>query len=83
MPTMAFDQTLAERGALASYGVNLREVGRQSAHHVQRVLAGARPGELPVENVTHLSFTLNRRTAKEIGVNVPPAMIVRFDRVIE
>ena len=83
MPTMVFDVTLAERGALVSYGVNLREVGRQSANHVQRMLAGARPGDLPVENVTHLTFALNRRTAKEIGVAVPPAMIVRFDRVIE
>jgi len=83
MPTMMFERTMAERGALASYGVDLREIGRQSATHVQRVLAGVRPGDLPVENVTRLTFVLNRRTAQEIGVVVPPAMLVRFDRVIE
>jgi len=50
---------------------------------VQRILAGTPPGELPVENVTRLAFVLNHRTAKEMGIAVPPAMLVRFDRVIE
>jgi putative ABC transport system substrate-binding protein len=83
LPTMAYEQSLAEQGALVSYGVDIREVGRQSAKYVQRVLDGASPADLPVENVTRLSFVLNRRTAREIGVIVPPAMLVRFDRVIE
>jgi putative ABC transport system substrate-binding protein len=83
MPTMVYEQTMAERGALASYGVSYFEIGRESAKNVQRLLAGARPGELPVENVTRLAFVLNLRTAREIGVAVPPAMLVRFDRVIE
>ena len=83
LPTMTYSLTVVERGALVSYGVDTREVGRQSARYVQRVLGGARPSDLPVENMTRLDFVLNRRTAKEIGVKVPPAMIVRFDRVIE
>lgn len=83
LPTIMYDQALAERGALLSYGTDMHEVGRQSAKYVQRVLAGAAPGELPVENVTHLSFVLNQRTARQIGVAVPPATLVRFDRVIE
>ena len=83
MPTMVYAETMAEAGALVSYGIDYREGGRQSAKNVQRMLAGARPGDLPVENVTRLAFVLNRRTAQEIGVKVPPAMIVRFDRVIE
>jgi putative ABC transport system substrate-binding protein len=83
MPTMVFDLRLAERGALASYGVDTREVGRQSAKYVQHVLAGIRPADLPVENVTRLVFVLNQRTAREIGLPVPPAMLVQFDRVIE
>lgn len=83
MPTMMSTTTMAERGALASYGVDYREIGLYSAKYVQRVLAGARPGDLPVENVTRLAFVLNRRTAQEIGLAVPPAMLVRFDRVIE
>jgi len=83
MPLMIYEQTLAERGALVSYGVDYREIGRQSAKNVQRMLAGARPGDLPVENVSRFAFVLNRRTAQEIGVAIPPAMLVRFDRVIE
>ena len=83
MPMMVYDQAVVERGALVSYGVDTREVGRQSAKNVQRMLAGARPAELPVETVTRLAFVLNRRTAQEIGLAVPPAMLVRFDRVIE
>jgi putative ABC transport system substrate-binding protein len=83
LPTMVWDQTIAERGALVSYGVDIREIGRHSAKYVQRILAGARPGDLPVENVTRLAFVLNRRTAQELGLAVPPAMLVRFDRVIE
>ncbi len=83
LPTMVHDEGLAERGALASYGIDSREVGRQSAKHVQRVLSGASPSDLPVENVTHIVFVLNRRTAKEIGLRVSREMLVRFDRVIE
>jgi putative ABC transport system substrate-binding protein len=83
MPTMVYDQAKAERGALVSYGVDTREIGRESAKHVKRMLEGARAGDLPVENVTRLTFALNRRTANEIGVVVPPAMLVRFDRVFE
>jgi putative ABC transport system substrate-binding protein len=83
LPMMVYDQTVVERGALMSYGVDIREVGRQSARNVQRMLAGARPADLPVETVTRLAFILNRRTAQEIGFAVSPAMLVRFDRVIE
>jgi putative ABC transport system substrate-binding protein len=83
MPLMAFDEAMVEQGALVSYGANYRAVGRYSAKYVQRVLAGTSPGDLPVENVARLSFVLNRRTARQIGVAVPPAMLVRFDRVID
>jgi putative ABC transport system substrate-binding protein len=83
MPTMTQSQTLVERGALASYGVDYHEIGRDSAKNVQRMLRGAPPGDLPVETVSRLAFVLNRRTAREIGFAVTPAMIVRFDRVIE
>ena len=83
MPTMVQVQTLVERGALFSYGVEYREIGRDSAKNVQRMLGGARPGDLPVETVSRLAFVFNRRTAREIGLTVPAAMMNRFDRVIE
>jgi putative ABC transport system substrate-binding protein len=83
MPTMFHEPTLADRGALASYGVNYYEIGRQSAKHVQRVLAGASPGSVPVENVTRIELVLNRRTAREIGLTIPPGVLARADRLIE
>jgi len=83
LPMIVYDEEIAEQGALVSYGVDTREAGRESAKHVQRILGGARPAEVPVENVTRLRFVLNRRTANELHITVPPAMIVRFDRVIE
>lgn len=83
MPTMMQVQTLVERGALVSYGVDYHKIGRDSAKNVQRMLGGARPADLPVEAVSKVALVLNRRTASEIGVVIPPAMLVRFDRVIE
>jgi putative ABC transport system substrate-binding protein len=83
MPTMMFEQSMVERGALASYGVDTREVGRQSAKHVQRILSGAHPRDIPIENVTRLVFAFNRGTAQQIGLALPSAMLARFDRVIE
>jgi putative ABC transport system substrate-binding protein len=83
MPTMVVDPTMVERGALVSYGVSYRDIGRESAKNVQRMLAGARPRDLPVEAVARLAFVFNQHTAREIGFDVPPAMMVNFDRVIE
>lgn len=83
LPTMFHEQSIVAVGALASYGVNYREIGRQSARYVQRVLAGTRPGDLPIENVTRLVLVLNRRTAREIGLTIPPAMLARADQLIE
>lgn len=82
MPTMMQVQTLVDRGALVSYGVDYREIGHDSAKNVQRMLGGAHPADLPVETVSKVALVLNRRTAREIGVVIPPAMLVRFDRVI-
>ena len=83
LPTIFQEQTVAARGALASYGVNFLEIGRQSARHVQRVLGGTSPRDLPVENVTRIELVLNRRTAREIGLAIPPGLLARADRVIE
>lgn len=83
MPVVGFERVMVERGALTSYGTDLADTGRESAKNVRRLLAGAQPADLPVENITRLTFVLNRSAAKELGVSVAPAMIVRFDRVIE
>jgi putative ABC transport system substrate-binding protein len=83
LPTMVFDDSLVVKGALASYGRNFREIGRMSAKHVQRILAGTHPKDLPVENYDKIEFALNLRTAREIGLTIPPSVLIRAHKVIE
>jgi len=83
LPTMFHEESLVVKGALASYGHNFREVGRISAKHVQRILAGTHPKDLPVENYDKVGLALNLRTAREIGLTISQAFLARADRVIE
>jgi putative ABC transport system substrate-binding protein len=82
LPTMHNFLSEVLKGGLASYNVNLHEVGRLSAKHVQRILSGIKPQELPVEGVEKIALIINLKTAKEIGLTVPPNMLARADRVI-
>jgi len=82
LPTMFHDQALVAGGALASYGQNYFEIGRRSAMYVQKVLAGAPPGELRVETVEDVELAFNLKTAKAIGLKIPPNVLARADRVI-
>jgi putative tryptophan/tyrosine transport system substrate-binding protein len=70
-------------GGLASYGLSFREVGRRSAQHVIRIMGGARPYDLPVERVDRLEFAINLKTAKALGLTIPPSVLARADHVIE
>jgi len=83
LPTMFHDTSLVARGALAAYGHNYLEIGRLSAKHVQRILAGVQPRDLPVENYDKVGLALNLRTAREIGLTIPPSVRFRADQVIE
>jgi len=83
LPTMFHEQGLAAKGALAAYGASYIELGRVSAKHVQRILAGTDPKNLPVENYDKVGLALNLRTARELGVKMPPALLRRADTVIE
>jgi putative tryptophan/tyrosine transport system substrate-binding protein len=80
---MFSESSAATRGALAAYGINYRGVGRLSAKQVQRILQGALPGELPVEQLDKPHLVLNLRTAKAIGVTIPQSVLVRADEVIQ
>jgi len=83
LPTMlAFEGSVA-KGALASYGESYYALGRLSAKHVQRVLLGADPGDLPVEQLGRLRFVINLKTAKALGLTIPPSLLQRADQVIE
>jgi putative tryptophan/tyrosine transport system substrate-binding protein len=72
-----------ELGGLASYGANLAMMGKQTAQYVARILQGAKPAELPVEQPVAFELALNLKTAAAIGLTIPPAVIARADKVIE
>jgi putative ABC transport system substrate-binding protein len=72
-----------DAGGLVSYGMSLRYIWERSAHYVSRLLAGARPAELPVEQPTQYALAINLKTARALGLAVPRAVLLRADRVIE
>ena len=82
LPVMANDRDLVAKGALASYGGGYHEAGRQSAKHVQRILAGTNPKDLPIENVDRIELVLNLRTAQELGLTIPQSVLFRANEVI-
>jgi putative ABC transport system substrate-binding protein len=70
-------------GGLISYGVDLRWCYHRSAYFVDKILHGAAPGDLPIEFPTQFPLSLNLKTAKELGLTVPPSLLSRADEVIE
>jgi putative ABC transport system substrate-binding protein len=76
-------QELADEGGLIGYGTNLANLYRRAAGYVARILRGAKPGELPIEQPTQFELVLNLKTAKAMGVKFPQSILVRADRVIE
>jgi putative ABC transport system substrate-binding protein len=82
LPTMVQDPGSVAKGALAAYGDDSYTIGRLSAKHVQRVLLGAAPGDLPVEQVDRLHFAINLKTAEALGLTIPPSLLTRADELI-
>ena len=73
----------AEAGSLLSYGPSLLDVFRRSATYVKKILAGTKPADLPVEQPTKFDMVLNLKTAKALGIKIPPALLIQAERVIE
>ena len=73
----------AEAGALLTYGIDDAALVRRAAYFVDRSLKGADPGELPIERPTRFKLTINLKTAKAVGLEVPPSLLARTDEVIE
>ncbi len=83
LPTMFWARELAEAGGLMSYGPDLTEQFRRVAAYVDKILKGAKPADLPVEQPTRFYLTVNLRTAKALGLMIPQSLLLRADEVIE
>jgi len=83
LPTMFSTRRLTEQGGLLSYGQEMGAHYRRAATYVARILRGAAPGSLPIEQPTVLEFAMNRRTARAIGLVVPPELELRADRLVD
>ena len=83
LPTMGWSADTVEAGWLMSYGPNIIGLHRRVGYYVAKILQGAKPADLPVEQPTTFELVINVRTAKALGLTIPPSLLLRADRVIE
>jgi len=83
LPAMYDVRSFVEAGGLVSYGPSLAEMFRRAAYYVDRILKGAKPADLPIEQPTKFELVINLKAAKALGLTIPPALPVRTDQVIE
>jgi putative ABC transport system substrate-binding protein len=83
IPSVGFQRNYAEAGLLLTYGTDLVATFRRLAHFVDRVLAGTDPAELPIEQPTKFDFVVNLRTARALGLTIPPEVLAFATEIIE
>jgi putative ABC transport system substrate-binding protein len=83
LPAIYPYRTFVDAGGLMSYGVDLSDLSRRAATYVDRILKGAKPAELPIEQPTKFDLVVNLKTAKALGLTIPPSLLLRVDHVIQ
>jgi putative ABC transport system substrate-binding protein len=83
LPTMCATKVYVEAGCIMSYGPSPRDLNRRAAGYVDKILKGANPADLPVEQPTEFDLVLNLKAAKAIGLAIPPSVLFQADEVIQ
>ena len=83
LPSVYIRREFVDAGGLMSYGADLADSYKRVAYYVDRILKGAKPADLPVEQPTKFEFVINLKTAKQIGLTIPPEVLARANRLIK
>jgi len=83
LPAIYFQKEFVDEGGLMSYGADYDDLFRKAAHYVDKILKGAKPADLPVQQATKFEFVINLKAAKQIGLTIPPNVLARADKVIK
>jgi putative ABC transport system substrate-binding protein len=82
LPVIYYAREFADEGGLMSYGANYGDLFRRTAEYLDKILKGAKPGDLPIEQPTQFELVINLKTAKALGLTIPESILLRADEVI-